>query len=298
MRPTNSLIWQILLAEEVTMMIGALWRGASGMRAQQVQVDSLANDIANVNTTGYKQARVGFSDLVYRPVMEAGMPVEQPQAPGSTVSLGTGVKVASIVKDFSQGALVQTGEPLNLAIQGEGFFAVVNGAGERFLTRDGNFHRDANGNVVNDGGYYLAIPAGNNQDVPLNLPPEAENINVAADGTITATVNGQVQPLGQIYLYTVSNPAGLEAVGDNLYRLTPACGQLFYGAPGTAGNSETTGTPGPVLGTLRSGYLEAANVDLAATMTRMVVAQRAYELNSRTIRVADEMWSLANNLRR
>lgn len=277
-------------------MIGALWRGASGMRAQQVQVDNLANDIANLNTVGYKQARVGFADLVYRPVTEAGMPVEQPRGTGPGVGLGTGVKVAAIDKDFSQGALVQTGEPLNLAIRGEGFFAVVDGAGEMFLTRDGNFHRDADGNVVNNSGYYLAIPAGNNQGVPLNLPPGAENINVAADGTITADVNGQVQTLGQVYLYSVTNPAGLEAMGGNLYRPTPVSGQLFSGVPGTAGISENAGTTGPLLGTLCPGYLEAANVDLAATMTRMVVAQRAYELSSRTIRVADEMWSLANNL--
>ncbi|BCV20835.1 flagellar hook-basal body protein [Moorella sp. Hama-1] len=279
-------------------MIGVLWRGAGGMRAQQVQVDSLANDIANVNTNGYKQARVNFADLVYRPVEEGGMPVDHPPAPARPPALGAGVKVASIDKDFSQGTLVQTGDPLNLAIQGDGFFVVVDQAGNRYLTRDGNFHRDDAGYVVNASGYYLLGSDGN----PLSLPPEAENIAVTPDGTITGVINGASQDLGYLDLYAVTNPGGLEAAGDNLFRETAASGQVFYGMPGAPGAPipgapATAGTTGP-LGTLRSGYLEAANVDLAATMTKMIVAQRAYELNSRSVRVADEMWGLANNLRR
>jgi len=282
-------------------MITTLWRGAGGMRAQQVQVDSLANDIANVNTTGYKQARVGFADLLYRPVQEGGMPVDHPPAPAQLPALGVGVKVAGIDKDFSQGPLVQTGDPLNLAIQGEGFFMVGDQAGNtgntgnnRYFTRDGNFHRDDAGYLANASGYYLFDTGGN----PLYLPPEAENIVVAPDGTITGVINGASQDLGYLGLYQVANSNGMEAVGDNLFRETAASGELFSGVPGMNGTSLTTGTPGPVLGTLRSGYLEAANVDLAATMTKMIVAQRAYELNSRTVRVADEMWGLANNLRR
>ncbi|MGI9859978.1 flagellar hook-basal body protein [Moorella naiadis] len=279
-------------------MLTALWRGAGGMRAQQVQVDSLANDIANVNTNGYKQARVNFADLVYRPVAERGMPVDHPQAPAQPPALGAGVRVAGIVKDFSQGTLAQTGDPLNLAIQGEGFFTVIDQAGNRYLTRDGNFHRDASGNMVNASGYYLRGSDGN----PLNLPPEAEKIAITPDGTITGVINGASQDLGNIYLCTVANPNGLEAVGDNLFRETAASGQVFYGMPGAPGvpipgAPVAAGTTGP-LGTLCSGYLEAANVDLAVTMTKMIVAQRAYELNSRTVRVADEMWGLANNLRR
>lgn len=260
-------------------MIGALWRGASGMLAQQLSVDSLANDLANVNTTGYKQDRVEFADLVYRPVHEGGMPVDRPQAPAAAPSLGAGVKVAAIAKDFSQGTLVNTGDPLSLAIQGEGFFAVYGPGGERFLTRDGNFHRDGDGYLVNAGGYYL--------DVPFTLPAGAEKITITGDGTVTATINGETWFLGEINLYNVPNPAGLEAAGDNLFRETAASGAAAAGRPGTAG-----------LGIIRSGYLEAANVDLAATMTRMILAQRAYELNSRAVRVADEMWGLANNLRR
>ncbi|MDN5345246.1 MAG: flagellar basal-body rod protein FlgG [Clostridia bacterium] len=261
-------------------MIGALWRGASGMRAQQLQVDSLANDVANLNTTAYKQGRVDFADLVYRSVREGGMPVDTRAA--TPPALGAGVKVAAVEKDFSQGTLVQTGDPLNLAIQGEGFLAVYRPNGtdwELLLTRDGNFHRDADGYLVNASGYYL--------DISADPPPEAENITVAADGTVTAVINGETRVVGEISLYNVPNPTGLEAAGDNLYRETAASGAAAAGRPGEAG-----------LGTLRSGYLEAANVDLAATMTRLILAQRAYELNSRSVRVADEMWGLANNLRR
>ncbi|WP_258359701.1 flagellar basal-body rod protein FlgG [Moorella sulfitireducens (nom. illeg.)] len=260
-------------------MIGALWRGASGMRTQQLAVDSLANDLANVNTTGYKRGRVEFADLVYRPVQEIGMPVNQPLDVAATPAPGTGVKVAAATRDFTQGSLVHTGDPLSLAIQGEGFFAVYGPGGELFLTRDGNFHRDSEGYLVNAGGYYL--------DVPFALPEGAEKVTITGDGTVTATVEGETWVLGEIYLYNVPNPAGLEAAGNNLFRETDASGLAAAGRPGTAG-----------LGTIRSGYLEAANVDLAASLTGMLLARRAYELNSRSVRIADEMWDLANNLRR
>jgi flagellar basal-body rod protein FlgG len=260
-------------------MLGALWRGATGMRAQQLQVDSLANDMANINTTAYKQGRVEFADLVYRPVQEGGMPVNRLQPPAAAPALGSGTRVAATDKDFSQGTLVNTGDPLHLAIQGEGFFAVYSPAGELLLTRDGSLHRDGAGNLVNAGGYFL--------DVNFILPPEVERISIGSDGTVTATIAGQVETLGEVMLYNVPNPGGLAAAGDNLYRETAASGMAAAARPGTAG-----------LGTIRAGYLEAANVDLAATLTRMILAQRAYELSSRTIRTADEMWGLANNLRR
>lgn len=260
-------------------MLSALWRGASGMQAQQIQVDSLANDLANVNTTAYKQGRVEFADLLYRPVQEGGMPVDRPPVPLSPPAVGTGVRVAAVEKEFTQGALVATGDPLHLAIQGPGFFGVVNAAGEFFLTRDGSFHRDAQGNLVNAGGFYL--------DVAFTLPAAAERIAISSDGRVTAIIDGEEQALGEINLYTVPNPAGLEAAGDNLYRETAASGPGTAAIPGSAG-----------LGTIQSGYLEAANVDMATAMTRLILAQRAYELNSRAVRVADEMWGLANNLRR
>lgn len=260
-------------------MIGALWRGASGMLAQQLAVDSLANDVANVNTTGYKQGRVEFTELIYRPVEEMGMPVNRIPEAATPPALGAGVRVAALEKDFSQGSLIHTGDPLNLAVQGEGFFAVYSLGGEWFLTRDGNFHRDADGFLVNAQGFYL--------DVPFFLPPEAENVSVAPDGTVAAVIDGTSQVLGNIDLYIVPNPDGLERAGDNLFRETAASGQAAAGRPGTQG-----------LGTVRSGYLEAANVDLATALTRMIMAQRAYEVNARSVRLADDMWGLANSLRR
>lgn len=259
-------------------MISSLWRGASGMRAQQLQVDSLAHDVANINTTGYKQGRMEFAELVHRSVIEGGMPVDRSQEMSSVPALGTGVKAVMRDRDFSQGVLLATGDPLNLAIQGKGFFTVIGPTGEWYLTRDGNFYRDNEGNIVSAGGYRL--------DIPFELPPEAEKIMVSGDGMLTAEINGERQQLGELNLAGVPNPGGLEAVGDNLYRETAASGMASTSRPGTEG-----------LGILRSGYLEASNVDFVTTMTKMLLAQRAYELNSRSVRVADEMWGLANNLR-
>lgn len=259
-------------------MIASLWRGASGMQANQLQVDSLANDVANVNTPGYKRGRVEFAELVYRTISERGMPVDRPQETALAPALGTGVRAFCREKDFSQGILMATGEPLDLAIQGEGFFTLIGPDGGWYLTRNGNFTRDNEGNLVNATGCRL--------DIPFGLPPEAENIVINSEGLITAEIDGERQEVGEINLAYLPNPAGMEAVGDNLYRETAASGLAYIDRPGTEG-----------LGTLRSGYLEAANVDFATAMTKMLLAQRAYELNSRSVRVTDEMWGLANNLR-
>lgn len=259
-------------------MINAIWRSASGMRAQQLVVDGLANDAANINTIAYKGSRVGFAELVYRAVREGGMPVDRPAVSILTPSLGAGVKIASMDKDFSQGAMLDTGESLHLFIQGEGFFAVTGPDGQWFLTRDGSFQLDHEGEIVNAGGYRLTVP--------FNIPPEAEKVVVGSDGTVRAVIEGEDQILGEIYLFSVPNPAGLEAVGGNLYRETEASGRAVMGVPGTQG-----------FGTLRAGFLEGSNVELAVLMTKMVLAQRAYELNSRSIKVSDEMWGIANHLR-
>lgn len=259
-------------------MIGSLWCGASGMRAQQLQVDSLANDVANMNTAGYKRRRVEFAELVQRSIIEGGIPVERSQEMALIPTLGAGVKAVSQELDFSQGVLIATGEPLELAIQGKGYFTVIGPGGEWYLTRNGNFYREHEGNLVTAGGYRL--------DMPFELPPEAEKVTISSDGNITAVIDGERQELGELSLAQVPNPGGLEAVGNSLYRETEASGMFLTGRTGTEG-----------LGKLRSGYLEGSNVDLAATMTKVILAQRAYELSSRTVRTADEMWGLANNLR-
>lgn len=249
------------------------------MEAQQLLVDSLANDIANINTHGYKKGKVKFSELLYQPVTEEGMPVDKPQQPEGVPGLGSGVRVETTTKDFSQGTLIKTSEPLNLVIEGNGFFGVYGPDNELYLTRDGNFHCDKDGNIVNSSGYRL--------DTTVFLPQGVQNISINTDGTVTGEIDGEVENLGQLNLYTVPNTKGLEAVGNNLYRETPASGMAEMRWPGEKG-----------VGSLRSGYLEGSNVELASTMTKMIVAQRAYEVNARSIKIADEMWGIANNIRR
>lgn len=259
-------------------MIASLWRGASGMQANRLRVDSLAHDIANVNTPGYKRGQVEFRELLQRVIREGGMPVDRPRETALAPALGAGVRAISREKDFSQGALLATGQPLDLAIQGQGFFPLVGPDGGWYFTRNGSFHLDNEGNLVNGAGYFL--------DIPFGMPPEAEKIVINSEGLITAEIDGEIQEIGEINLAYLPNPAGMEAVGDNLYRETEASGLAYLGRPGTEG-----------LGILRPGYLEASNVELVTAMTQIILAQRAYELSSRSVRIADEMWGLANNLR-
>lgn len=257
-------------------MIRALENSASGMAAQAAQVDILAHDLANVNTPGYKKSCTGFADLVYRAVEERGMPVNRPEEP----AVGSGVRLSAVEKDFVQGALVETGNPLHLAIQGQGFFALEGPAGELYLTRDGSFHLNEAGEVVHTSGYRL-LP-------PVMLDPGDLSLKFTTDGRVLAvTEAGEEVYLADLDLYIVPNPAGLEAVGDNLFRITAASGDAVPVRPGESGS-----------GYVRPGWLEASNVDLAESLTKMILAQRIYAGNSMAARVADEMWGMANNLRR
>lgn len=257
-------------------MIRALWNSASGMAAQAAQVDILAHDLANVNTPGFKKSCTSFADLIYRAVEERGMPVNRPEEP----AVGSGVRLAAAEKDFAQGPLVETGNPLHLAIQGQGFLAVEGPGGELYLTRDGSFHLNATGEIVHSSGYRL-FPQ-------VMLAPGDRSLKFSPDGRVVAlTGEGEERWIADLELYLVPNPAGLEAMGDNLLRITLASGAPVAVRPGEGGG-----------GYLRPGYLEAANVDMAEALTRMLLAQRAYASNSLAARVADEMWGMANNLRR
>ncbi|WP_366922971.1 flagellar basal-body rod protein FlgG [Metallumcola ferriviriculae] len=257
-------------------MLKSLWTGASGMNAQMHKMDNIADNLANVNTNGYKKGNVSFADLVYQQKDETNMPVSYARL---VPSYGSGVKVSSVTKVFLQGNLNETGRSLDLAIEGKGFFAVKLPGGEMGYTRDGSFNVDSDGRLVNNFGLYL------NDDI--EVPEDAAKLRITPQGIVSAIDNqGNEEEIGNMNLYKVKNLAGLKAVGRNLYQTTEASG------------AAEEASPGEEVGYLRQGFLESSNVDLAEEMVNMISAQRAYEISSRTVKTADEMWGIANNIRR
>src|SRR5579872_679582 len=260
-------------------MMRALYTAASGMDAQQFNMDTISNNLANVNTTGFRRNEARFQDLVYQQIQSAGSPVGASVVPVGQ-EVGLGVKVGSSEKIFTQGNLIQTGNNLDLAIQGDGFFQVTMPDGTTAYTRDGSFKLDANGAIVTANGYFL--------QPQISVPQNAQQLNVGQDGTVTALVPGSAQPqqLGQIQLARFVNPAGLSPVGgDNLYTQTAASGAPIVSQAGLNGT-----------GTLQSGYLENSNVEVVQEIVNMIVAQRAYEANSRSISTADQMLQTATQM--
>ncbi len=259
-------------------MMRALWTAGSGMRAQQLNIDVIAHNLANVNTTGFKKSRVEFQDLLYETLRAAGAGEGIGGAPVG-LQVGHGVRPVATQRLFSPGSLQETGNPLDVAIEGVGFFEVELPDGSTAYTRDGSFKLDADGYLVTSDGYYL-VPE-------IMIPPEAQDISIGPDGTITYLLDGEREEGDQITLVTFSNPAGLEAIGRNLYRDSGAAGTMEEGL-----------IPGENCGTLASGYLEMANMQVVEEMVNMIIAQRAYEINAKAIQAADEMLGMANNLRR
>ncbi|MBE3574419.1 MAG: flagellar basal-body rod protein FlgG [Firmicutes bacterium] len=262
-------------------MIRGLWTAASGMIAQQLNIDNIANNLANVNTTGFKKSRVDFQDLIYQTIRVAGTPVIQGAQVPTGIQLGHGVRPVATQKVFTEGEIKQTDNPLDLLIEGEGFFQVLMPDGTVAYTRDGAFKKDGSGRVVTSDGFAL--------EPELVIPPDATSISIGTDGTVSVMVagNDQAQQIGQIQLARFVNPAGLSSIGRNLFRPTAASGNPETGTPGLQG-----------LGTLAQNYLEMSNVQVVEEMVNMIVAQRAYEVNSKAIQAADEMLQTANNLRR
>jgi len=266
-------------------LLRILRNGYTGLIAQQIRLDTVANNIANVNTSGFKKQDVSFADLFYKQAGPAGRPVEA--VPTAAAGEGGGVQVAAVPRDFSQAVVVgttrlddvNTGRNLDLAVEGEGFFRVELPGGEYAFTRSGNFHLDASGRLVNENGYALS-PS-------FTLPPEEHSIVICPDGRIEVKSGNSSEAAGQINLYRFVNPAGLEAKGDDLYLPTSASGQPEEGRPGEAG-----------MGSLRQGCLEASNVDLASEMAGLIETQRAYQAGLRVVSSANEMWSMANDLRK
>jgi len=261
-------------------MMRALWTSATGMMAQQVNLDVVANNMANVNTTGFKRDRADFQDLMYQALRLQGVTTEDGSQIPTGINIGHGTVLAAVQKLFTQGNYEQTENQLDLAIEGNGFLQVTLPSGDTAYTRAGTLKSDSQGRVVTSDGY-LITPN-------LTIPQNTTNISIETDGTVSATVQGQSGPqqLGTIELATFSNPAGLRAMGKNLFLETDASGTPVTGKPGENG-----------LGTVLQGYLESSNVSVVQEMVNMIVGQRAYEANSKSIQAADEMLRQANNLR-
>lgn len=253
-------------------MIRSLWISKTGLDAQQTNVDVIANNLANVSTNGFKRSRAVFEDLLYQTVRQPGVQSSQQTTVPIGLQVGTGVKPVATARIHAQGNLQQSGNPLDVAINGQGFLQVLLPDGTTGYTRDGSFHVDANGQVVNSNGFPMQ-PA-------MTIPPNATNIAIAQDGTVTVTQPGQVNPVqvGQIQLATFINPAGLQSMGQNLYLETAASGTPSTNSPGTNG-----------AGVLNQGYVETSNVNVVEELVSMIQAQRAYELNSKAIQVSDQM---------
>lgn len=261
-------------------MLESLYIGATGMQAQQANLDVIANNMANINTAGFKRSRLEFEDLLYRAL---------PGVSGAAgpITSGMGTSVALSDKIFTVGTVQQTNQPYDLAINGQGFFEVVLPDGTNAYTRNGAFHVSADGTLVNQDGYPLSAK--------IVVPSDATAVTVGADGTVQATEPSSKDPvsLGQIQLVTFVNPDGLTPVGDNLYVATSD-----NDTESGAGDPQSSVAGQNGTGTLQQGYLEASNVNLVDEMVNLVIAQRAYEVNSKVVQASDQLLSLSNNLYR
>ncbi len=260
-------------------MIRAMFSASTGMNANQLSVDTIANNLANVNTTGFKKMRADFQDILYQKMRPAGAEnVAGSQVP-SGIELGLGVRPVSVAKVFTQGELIKTDNRLDVAIEGDGFFQVLLPDGTTAYTRDGAIKLDSNGNFVNADGL-LYQPT-------ITVPSNAVELVIGQDGTVTAIdENGTGTNIGQLQLAKFLNPVGLSNLGKNLYQETVASGSATVGTPGESG-----------FGRLAQGFLELSNIQLVEELVNLILAQRAYEVNSRVIRTSDEMLRTATQIR-
>jgi flagellar basal-body rod protein FlgG len=260
-------------------MLRALYTAASGMQAQQINIDTIANNIANVNTTGFKQGRAEFQDLLYQTIRPAGAASSTSTTYPVGLQLGLGTRQVATDRIFTQGDFRNTENPFDLTVAGKGFFQVKLPTGETGYTRDGSLHPNADGLLVTSSGDPL--------EPQVTLPANWDSFTIGKDGTVSASVAGVSQTVGSIQLANFANPAGLEAVGGNLLKVTTASGDAVTGAPGENGT-----------GQIFQGMLENSNVSVVEEMVNMIIAQRAYEVNSRAVKAADDMLSQINNLTR
>lgn len=262
-------------------MLRSLYTASSGMIAQQFNIDTISHNLANVNTTAFKRVRPEFQDLLYMTIRRPAAPEDGTGAPVG-LDLGLGVRASGSQTNFQQGNLQPTGNPFDVALSGPGFF-VVEGPDDRdYYTRDGSFKLDAEGNLVTTDGYIVSVENGK------EIPSDATDISISEDGTITYLAPGDEEPeeAGRLSLVQFLNPAGLEKLGNNLYRATTASGQA------EEVDSEERNVA------VKQCFLESSNVQVVEEMVNLITAQRAYELNSKAIQASDEMLNIANNLRR
>lgn len=266
-------------------MLRSLWSGASGMNSQQVNMDVVSNNLANVNNSGFNKSRAEFEDLLYANLEKPRQDIEGERSTPAGIQVGHGARVSSILKDFEQGSLEETNNKLDVAIEGNGFFVINNGEGEERYTRAGDFKLDGEGFIVTPDGRRLLDGPGGDE---IDIDEEVTEIMIEADGTVNVEVEGDedIEEVTQLQLAIFQNPAGLEATGENNYRATTASGEVQEGFPGEGG-----------FGSLRQGFLESSNVNVAEEMVNMIKAQRAYEVNSQSVQTSDEMMGIANNLR-
>src|SRR3954452_2133404 len=260
-------------------MIRALYTAASGMTAQQANIDNVAHNLANVNTTGFKKSRVEFEDLVYDQAKVPGAPTSPTAEAPIGLETGLGVRAVATSRDFGRGNLKASSGPLDLAIEGSGFFQVQLPDGDTGYTRAGNFHLSAEGQIVTSEGYQL--------EPQIAIPPNATSISISKQGIVSVTIPGQAgaQQVGTFELVSFQNPAGLRALGGNLFDASTASGEPQVGAPGEDSR-----------GTIAQGFTEDSNVSVVEEMVNMILGQRAYEANSRVIKAADEMLSQVNTI--
>ena len=259
-------------------MIRSLYIAQTGLEAQQTQMDVIANNLANVNTTGFKKARAVFQDLLYQNLRQPGAQSSQNTQYPSGLQLGTGVRPVATERIMTQGNLTQTGNSLDVAINGQGFFQILKPDGTIAYTRDGTFQLNNQGQLVTSSGYVL--------QPPVTIPPGAQTITIGNDGTVSVTLTGQSAPqqVGSIQLANFLNPTGLQNIGDNLYLQTASSGATTTGQPTFNG-----------LGSLQQGYLETSNVNVVAELVNMISTQRAYEINSKAVQTSDQMLQYVNN---
>lgn len=259
-------------------MIRSLYVAATGLQAQQTSMDVISNNLANANTTGFKSSRPVFQDLLYQNLTQPGAQSSQTTQYPSGLQLGTGVNTVSTERLMTQGNLTQTGNSLDVAIDGQGFFQVLEPNGTIAYTRDGTFQLNNQGQVVTASGY-LVQPV-------ITIPSSAQSVTIGNDGTVSVTLPGQSTPqqVGTIQLASFVNPTGLQSVGDNLYLQTGSSGAPNTGQPTLNG-----------LGSVRQGYLEASNVNVVSALVDMITTQRAYEINSKAVQASDQMLQYVNN---
>ena len=253
-------------------MMRSLWISKTGMEAQQTQLDTISNNLANVSTNGYKRAHAVFEDLMYQNLRQAGANSSEQTTLPTGLQAGLGTRAVATARNFSQGGLQQSSNPLDIAVRGSGFFEVQMPDGTNGYTRDGSFQVSAQGQLVTNNGY--TVQPG------ITIPANAQSVTIASDGTVSVTLPGQALPqsIGQLQIASFVNPAGLEPKGGNVFAETAASGTPNAGTPGQTG-----------LGSLQQGFVETSNVNVVEELVQMIQTQRAYELNSKAIQTSDQM---------